>query len=74
MTGRFRLGKMSIGIRNTAKTLPSTMPRITTMTVNGRRKAKLIGFMAKPRVRIGEAGNRYCFNFPTRETAPAMPP
>ena len=33
MTGRFRLGKMSIGIRDTASTLPSATATTATMMV-----------------------------------------
>src|SRR5438045_10580 len=45
MTGKFRLGKMSIFMRVTASALPTTMPIMATMTVIGCRRAKTIGFM-----------------------------
>src|SRR6516225_3073514 len=46
MTGKFRLGKMSIGMRARASTLPRTSAAMPTMTVYGRRSAKTIGFIA----------------------------
>src|SRR4051794_5614164 len=46
MTGKLREGKMSIFIRDRARALPRTMARTATMTVYGRRRAKMIGFMA----------------------------
>src|SRR4051812_9065693 len=45
MTGRFKFGKMSIGMRRTARTLPSATATTATITVSGRLMAKSIGFM-----------------------------
>src|SRR5688500_2867978 len=57
MTGRLRFGKMSMGIRRTASPLPRATATTATMTVMGRRMAKLIGFMARS-VRWGEGRAR----------------
>src|SRR4051794_35924916 len=53
MTGRLRLGKMSMGMRNTARTLPRTTAATSTMTVRGRLKAKTIGFIGMVHARPG---------------------
>src|SRR5713226_6078761 len=50
MTGRLRLGKISIFIRDTARILPSTMAKTATITDTGCLNAKTIGFIgAMPR-------------------------
>src|SRR5262245_51415756 len=48
MIGVFRSGKISTGIRATARTAPSTTATIPTIIVIGCRIAKIIGFMATP--------------------------
>src|SRR5271170_5657022 len=55
MTGRFRLGKMSIDIRVTAKRLPSATALTSTITVYGRLMAKTIGFIGSVRSGRGES-------------------
>src|SRR2546421_10963711 len=52
MTGVFRSGKMSIGIRRTARTAPSTTPTMPTIIVIGCRIAKIIGFMARSQKKV----------------------
>src|SRR5437868_4617799 len=47
MTGRLRFGKMSIGMRVTARTLPSPTATTATITVSGRRMAKTMGFIGR---------------------------
>src|SRR5690348_8463673 len=53
MTGRFRFGKMSTGIRRLASTLPRATATTPTMTVQGRRMAKTIGFIDSSLARSG---------------------
>src|SRR5438270_294696 len=56
MTGRLRLGKMSIFMRQTARPLPATMATMATITATGWRNAKRIGFMRSRRQ--GPGANR----------------
>src|SRR5690349_18756468 len=46
MTGRFRLGKISTGIRNNASTASNPTAITTTRTVNGRRRAARISHIS----------------------------
>src|SRR5713226_8776593 len=63
MTGRFRLGKISIFIRDTAKTLPRTMDRTATITVYGCRSANMMGFMGAQSQK-GAEGRRFYVSRP----------
>src|SRR5437773_6031189 len=64
MIGVLRSGKMSIGIRTTASTAPSTTATMPTIIVMGCRMAKIIGFITAPRrsrscLRIGNGHGYY---------------